>query len=175
MQDQLDGKKKPVPKVSSPLNPDLYLRIFLYCPVCGYRLTGTVSKRHGGLYPYYCSNHDHSHLNMRAEKVNDGFLEHVGMLHPNKAILALYNEVLMEIRVDERHQERRRMDPGIGLPQSEQAVSYLNPWPPSAMLEGGARWLQVICGANDAVDSGRDGVERSGTEGLWYEIACSDF
>ena len=42
------------------------------------------------------------------------------------------------------------------------------------MLEGGARWLQVICRANDAVDSGRDGVERSGTEGLWYEIACSD-
>ena len=38
--------------------------------------------------------------------------------------------------------------------------------PPSATLEGGTRWRQVICdaGANDAGYSGRDGVERSGTE-----------
>ena len=38
--------------------------------------------------------------------------------------------------------------------------------PPSATLEGGARWRQVFCdeGANDAGYSGRDGVKRSGTE-----------
>ena len=110
VQDQLDGKKKSVPKVSRALNPDLYLRKFLYCPVCGYRLTGAVSKGHGGLYPYYCCNHDHSHLNMRAERVNEGFLEYVGKLHPNKAVLALYNEVLMEIRGDAVRIHRKEAD-----------------------------------------------------------------
>ena len=110
VQDQLDGKKKSTPKVSKALNPDLYLRKFLYCPVCGYRLTGAVSKGHGGFYPYYCCNHDHSHLNMRAERVNEGFLEYVGKLHPNKAVLALYNEVLMEIRGDAVRINRKEAD-----------------------------------------------------------------
>ena len=91
-------------------NPDLYLRKFLYCPVCGYRLTGAVSKGHGGFYPYYCCNHDHSHLNMRAERVNEGFLEYVGKLHPNKAVLALYNEVIMEIRGDAVRVNRKEAD-----------------------------------------------------------------
>ena len=37
--------------------------------------------------------------------------------------------------------------------------------PPSATLEGGARWRQVICAANDAGYSGRDGVKKWPAEG----------
>ena len=38
-------------------------------------------------------------------------------------------------------------------------------WPPSATLEGGTRWRQVICAANDAGYSGRDGVKEWPAEG----------
>ena len=38
-------------------------------------------------------------------------------------------------------------------------------WPPSATLEGGTRWRQVICAANDAGYSGRDGVKKWPAEG----------
>lgn len=110
VQEQLDGKKKTIPKLSKPINPVLYLRKFLYCPVCGYKLTGAVSRGHGGQYPYYCCNHDHSHLNMRAERVNESFLEYIGKLHPNKAILALYNEVLMDIRGDVVRSNHKQAD-----------------------------------------------------------------
>ena len=47
---------------------------------------------------------------MRAERVNEGFLEYVGKLHPNKAVLALYNEVLMEIRGDAVRINRKEAD-----------------------------------------------------------------
>lgn len=35
VQEILDGKRKKTPKLSKAINPDLYLRKFLICPVCG--------------------------------------------------------------------------------------------------------------------------------------------
>ena len=49
------------------------------------------------------------------------------------------------------------------------AVRWPWVWPPSAALEGGARWPAVR--AADEQDSGRDGVERSGTEPIGHLTA----
>lgn len=100
VQEVIDGKRKSCPKLSKPLNPDLYLRKFLVCPVCGHVITGATSRGNGGEYTYYFCNHDHKHLNVRAENVNKGFIDYVSQLKPNKAVLDLYNEVMQDIRGD---------------------------------------------------------------------------
>ena len=69
VQEVLDGKRKKTPKLSKPENPNLYLRKFLVCPVCGHILTGATSHGNGGDYTYYFCNNDHKHLNVRAEKL----------------------------------------------------------------------------------------------------------
>lgn len=53
VQETLDGKRKKTPKLSKAINPDLYLRKFLICPVCGCALTGATSSGNGGKYTYY--------------------------------------------------------------------------------------------------------------------------
>ena len=107
----IDGKKKSVPKLAQKkVNPDLYLRKFLVCPVCGHPLTGATSTGNGGQYTYYFCNHDHRHLNRRAEEVNDGFVKYVSALKPNKAVLALYNEILLDIRGDKVRENKLQAD-----------------------------------------------------------------
>lgn len=49
------------------------------------------------------------------------------------------------------------------------AVRWPWVWPPSAALEGGARWLAVL--EEDEPDGGRDGVERSETEPIGHLTA----
>ena len=104
VQEVLDGKKKEAPKMGKTVNPVLYLRRYLTCPVCGSPLTGAISRGNGGLYAYYFCNKDHKHLNVRADAVNKGFVRYVSRLKPNEAVLELYNEVLQDIR-GERVQE----------------------------------------------------------------------
>ena len=104
VQEVIDGKKKETPKVGKTVNPVLYLRRYLTCPVCGTPLTGAVSKGNGGLYAYYFCNKDHKHLNVRADAANEGFVRYVSKLKPNEAVLELYNEILQDIR-GERVQE----------------------------------------------------------------------
>jgi len=98
VQDILDGKRKKTPKLSKPANPALYLRKFIVCPVCGHPLTGAASKGNGGYYNYYFCNHDHKHMNVRAEEANKAFVSYVSTLKPNPTVLKLYNEVLMDVR-----------------------------------------------------------------------------
>ena len=104
VQEVIDGKKKAAPKMSKTVNPVLYLRRYLTCPVCGSPLTGAISRGNGGLYAYYFCNKDHKHLNVRADAVNKGFVRYVSKLKPNEAVLELYNEILHDIR-GERVQE----------------------------------------------------------------------
>ena len=107
VQEVLDGKKKETPKVGKTVNPVLYLRRYLTCPVCGSPLTGAVSRGNGGEYAYYFCNRDHKHFNVRADAVNEGFVKYVSKLKPNKNVLDLYNEILLDIR-GERVQENQR-------------------------------------------------------------------
>ncbi len=98
VQDIIDGKKKKIPKLGKKVNPILYLRKFLICPVCGSVLTGSRSKGNGGYYNYYHCSSNHKHANYRAEEVNKGFVQYVSKLKPNEAVLALYNEILQDVR-----------------------------------------------------------------------------
>ena len=61
-------------------------------------MTGAFSRGNGGRYGYYFCNDEHKHLNVRAEKVNEGFAKYVSALKPHKAILELYKEILNDIR-----------------------------------------------------------------------------
>ena len=100
VQELLDGKRKKTPKLSKPANPALYLRKFIVCPVCGHILTGAASKGNGGYYNYYFCNKDHKHFNVRAEDANKKFSSYVSTLKPNKTVLKLYNEILLDIKGD---------------------------------------------------------------------------
>ncbi len=110
VQDVLDGNKKRKSKLSKSVKPDLYLRKFLSCPVCGAPLTGATSRGNGGLYPYYFCNKEHKHLNKRAEDVNEGFCRYVSCLKPHKAILELYNEILQDMRGDRVKENKKQAD-----------------------------------------------------------------
>ena len=105
VQEIINGKKKS-PKLTA--KPELYLRKFLVCPICGYRISGYRAK--GGAYSYYTCSHDHKHGNYKAENVNDGFIKYVSCLKPNKAVLALYNEVLLDVRGDAVRANKSRAD-----------------------------------------------------------------
>ena len=98
VQDILDGKVKYTRKIDKTLNPDLYLRKFLVCPVCGHALTGSKSKGRYAYYSYYHCNKDGKHVRVNADKVNKGFAEYVSGLIPNETVLNLYNEILEELR-----------------------------------------------------------------------------
>ena len=100
VQDILSGKRKKTPKLSKPVNPALYLRKFVVCPICGHALTGAASRGNGGYYNYYFCNHDHKHLSVSAEDANTKFISYVSTLKPNSTVLKLYNEVLMDVRGD---------------------------------------------------------------------------
>ncbi len=101
VQDILDGKAKKAPKLCKPIEPELYLRKFLKCPVCGHGITGAYSRGQCGTrYPYYFCCEDGKHIRMKAEQVNDGFVRYVGSLRPHEAVLQLYLEILNDLRKD---------------------------------------------------------------------------
>lgn len=110
VQEVLDGKKKKTPKVGKTVNPTLYLRRYLTCPVCGSPMTGALSRGNGGLYAYYFCNRDHKHINVRADATNDGFVRYVSKLKPNKAVLELYNEILQDMRGERVRDNHKQAD-----------------------------------------------------------------
>lgn len=97
VQDILDGKKKKTPKLTKTINPDLYLRRFLVCPICGHAITGATSHGNGGYYTYYNCCHVPKHIRKSAQEVNEGFCQYVSCLKPNQTILNLYKEIILDI------------------------------------------------------------------------------
>ena len=111
VQDILSGKRKHEPKLSKAIDPDLYLRKFIVCPICGYSLTGATSKgAAGGRYKYYNCCHDGKHLRRPADYVNDKFADWVGGLKPNKEVLDLYTEVLQDLRVEHKQDVQKEVE-----------------------------------------------------------------
>ena len=110
VQDILDGKRKSTPKLTKAINPDLYLRKFLICPICGHALTGSESKGNGGKYAYYHCCHDGKHLRKRADEVNEGFARYVSCLTPNEEVLSLYKEVLSDVRNEQGREARNKVE-----------------------------------------------------------------
>ena len=111
VQDILNGKRKHGPKLSKAIDPDLYLRKYIVCPICGYSLTGATSKgAAGGRYKYYNCCHDGKHLRRPADYVNDKFADWVGGLKPNKEVLDLYTEVLQDLRGEHKQDVQREVE-----------------------------------------------------------------
>lgn len=104
----LDGGKKQTPKITGKklIHPDLYLRKLVVCPICGHAMTGAGSKGNGGRYYYYFCCHDHKHINIRADRMNDKFVQYVGRLKPNEAVVKLYEQILQDLRGDNSKAKR---------------------------------------------------------------------
>lgn len=58
---------------------------------------------------YFCGG-DHKHFNKRAEDVNKGLVDYTSKLKPNKAVLALYNEILNDVRGDAIKENQKQAD-----------------------------------------------------------------
>ena len=111
VQDILDGKRKNEPKLSKAIDPDLYLRKYIVCPICGHSITGATSKgAAGGRYKYYNCCHDGKHLRRPAEYVNDTFAKWVGGLRPNQEVLDLYLEVLQDLRGEHKQDVQKEVN-----------------------------------------------------------------
>ena len=110
VQDILDGKRKGEPKLSKAIDPDLFLRKYIVCPICGHAITGATSTGKGGKYKYYNCCHDGKHLRRPADYVNDKFANWVGGLRPNKEVLDLYTEVLQDLRGEHKQDVQREAE-----------------------------------------------------------------
>ena len=110
VQDILSGKRKNEPKLSKAIDPDLFLRKYIVCPICGHSITGATSTGVGGKYKYYNCCHDGKHLRKRAEYVNDKFANWVGGLRPNQEVLNLYTEVLQDLRGEHKQDIQREIE-----------------------------------------------------------------
>ena len=110
MQDVLSGKRKNEPKLSKAIDPDLYLRKYIVCPICGHSITGATSTGKGGKYKYYNCCHDGKHLRRPADYVNDKFANWVGGLRPNKEVLDLYTEVLQDLRGEHKQDIEKQVE-----------------------------------------------------------------
>ena len=109
VQEILDGKRKKTPKLSKAINPDLFLRKFLICPVCGCALTGATSSGNGGKYTYYFCCNNQKHIRMRAENVNEEFARYTAQLKPNKTVLDLYNEILKDLQSERKGESKKEV------------------------------------------------------------------
>ena len=110
VQDILSGKRKREPKLSKAIDPDLYLRKYIVCPICGHSITGATSTGRGGKYKYYNCCHDGKHLRRPANYVNEKFANWVGGLRPNQEVLDLYNEVLQDLRGEHKQDVQREVE-----------------------------------------------------------------
>ncbi len=98
VQQVMDGNIRRKPKVGKVNNPNLYLRKYIVCPICGHRLTGGTSKGNGGHYDYYYCNKDHKHIKIKAEKANNLFNKYISALKPKDAYVELYRQMLDNAR-----------------------------------------------------------------------------
>ena len=108
VQDVLDGNRRRKPKITKSFNPQLYLRQFIICPICGHGLTGATSRGMGGKYTYYNCCHNAKHIRVRAEKVNDRFLQYISCLQPKQEIVNLYREILKDVQHDANNEKRTK-------------------------------------------------------------------
>jgi predicted ribosome quality control (RQC) complex YloA/Tae2 family protein len=110
VQDILSGKRKKEPKLSKAIDPDLFLRKYIVCPICGHSITGATSTGKGGKYKYYNCCHDGKHLRRPADYVNNKFANWVGGLRPNQEVLDLYTEVLQDLRGEHKQDVQKEVD-----------------------------------------------------------------
>jgi len=110
VQDVISGNKKTIPKLTKKINPDLFLRKHIVCPVCGRALTGATSRGNGGQYTYYNCSHDAKHFRCRAEEANELFAKYTASLKPNKEVLDLYGAILHDLKREKDGEKRNEAE-----------------------------------------------------------------
>ncbi|WP_448635171.1 recombinase family protein [Pedobacter panaciterrae] len=97
-QNVLGHRKHRCLTISHPIEK-LFLRGFIYCPLCGGRLTGSGSKGKLSRYYYYHCHHCSS-FRVRADKIHQSFLLELSKLKADKFYQDLYRKILKHIRKD---------------------------------------------------------------------------
>lgn len=78
-------------------------------------------------YAYYYCNGDHTHVKAKAEEANESFAKYVEQLKPNSAILALYNEILLDILGEKVKEHRNEADKlQIELDRLKERINRVN-------------------------------------------------
>ena len=106
-QDAIDVRTQCKPHVRKTDKPELFLRRYLVCPLCGYAITGGISTGHGGKYAYYNCCHC-KRVKSRAEKANDAFADFIRGLQPTPATQKAYEEIVMDF--SEKGKEARKIE-----------------------------------------------------------------
>jgi site-specific DNA recombinase len=95
-QEVLSGRRRPGRVTRKQENPDFPLRRFVVCGACGTPLTAAWSSGNGGRYGYYfCRQKECRVVKLRAEALEEQFVEMLHRLQPTKQYLRfLKDEVL---------------------------------------------------------------------------------
>lgn len=101
LQRVLDGEKKsktPLRKRRHRLNADFPLRRFLRCPRCGTPARGSASRgKLGQLYGYYDCAKKSCGFRVTPKDAQKKFLRYVQKVKPTEELLALFNEIVMDV------------------------------------------------------------------------------
>ena len=106
----LGKKSNHKPQLTKKVHPDLFLRKYVVCPICGKPLTGAASKGNGGRYYYYNCSADAKHFRCRADQANHDFVKYVSQLSPNEVVLNLYNEVLNDLNAEKTEVDTKNIE-----------------------------------------------------------------
>ena len=112
VQDRLDGMRdRTEPEVKKVPDDTFFMRSFLRCPHCGNTVYGSFSKGRSKRYAYYHCNYCGKYR-ISAEEANDNMTRFLSNLHPNEAVMALYEAILLDLQNEQAQlskEEREQM------------------------------------------------------------------
>ena len=112
VQARLDGKRdKAQPEVKKVPDETFFMRSFMRCPHCGSTVYGSFSKGRSKRYAYYHCNYC-GNYRVAAEDANDNMCRFLKSLKPSKAVMALYERMLIDMTREQEKQcrdERKKM------------------------------------------------------------------
>ncbi len=104
--------KKPVRKPRA----ELPLRGFLYCPLCNHKLTGSGSLSRLGKRYFYYHCHSPCGYRVRADTLNQYFLDSLSELHPGRVYKEVFKSIIEENHLsllNKQQSEHTRISKGI--------------------------------------------------------------
>lgn len=106
VQRRLDMNDKQEIEVKKTPDESFYMRSFLRCPYCGNTVYGSFSKGRNKRYPYYHCNYCGKYR-VSADETNENMRRFLGEIKPNEAVMALYEQILLDIQnsTSKQHQD----------------------------------------------------------------------
>lgn len=135
VQEVLDGRGRHY-RPKSQTMPELPLRGFLICPICGKVLTGSKSRGRNKYYAYYhcfgaCSQR------FRAEDVNKEMISELKKFNPREEMLELYqNQLICEYKTQTAQKSESRRQILNQLKELDKQLSYARELVSTRKIEG---------------------------------------